>query len=61
MINTQAAILANNIIASAITSLAKERLIRAQIHLLKVYQDSFFHIHFQWMKYVDKVTKNNGY
>ena len=61
VVNTQAAISAKNIIASAITSLTEEPIIRAHIHFIKGYHDSFFHTHFQWMKHVDKVTMKNGY
>ena len=61
VINTNAAISSKNIIASAITSLSKEVIIRAHTYFLKSYHDSFFAIHFQWMKHVDTMTKKNRY
>ena len=60
-VNTNAAISAKNIIASAITSLTNEKLIRAHLHFLKGYHDSFFDIHFHWVKHTDPITKKNGY
>ena len=59
-INTNAAILVKNVIASTIISLTNEKLIRAHMHFLKGYHDSFL-VHFDWMKHVDKETKKNGY
>ena len=61
VINTNAVISSKNSIASAITSLSKEVIIRAHTYFLKSYHDSFFAIHFHWMKHVDKLTKKNGY
>ena len=60
-INTNAAIGAKNIIASAIASLTKEDVIIAHMHFLKGYHDTFFRINFHWMKQVDTVKKKNGY
>ena len=61
VINTNAAISSKNIIASAITSLSKEVIIRAHTYFLKNYHDSFFAIHFHWMKHVEAITKKNVY
>ena len=58
-INTNAAILVKNVIASAIISLTNEKLISAHIYFLKEYHDSFL-VYFEWMKHVDNETKKNS-
>ena len=57
VINTNLAISAKNVIAPEITSLTNEKLIRAYIYFFKGYHDSFFRVHFDWIKHVDKETK----
>ena len=60
-LNTNAEIVVKNIIASAIVSLAKEVIIISHAHFLKGYHDTFFSIHFHWMKHIDKVIKKSFY
>ena len=61
VVNTNTVISAKNVIASAITLLTNEKIIRAHLHFLKAYHDSFFDIHFHWVNHKDAITKKHDY